>query len=117
MVHSRDVSRRCQTAWQSLPSQLHYDPSCWFSGQSSSICFIQLTVYLDYLHSEIQLQRLLERQTHRESLKLIETAAQLLSAFLALARRRDRTSEVNRDFSWSVCLFDAPALPLQSPLV
>lgn len=66
-----------------------------------------LAVYLDYLHSEIQLQRLLERQTNRESLRLIETAAQLFSSFLTLARRRDRTPDVNRDFSWSVRLLKA----------
>lgn len=63
---------------------------------------MQLAVYLDYLHTEIQIQRLLERQTQRENPALMEIAAQLLSSFMTLAKQRDRTSDVNRDFSWGV---------------
>ncbi|EEP82022.1 predicted protein [Uncinocarpus reesii 1704] len=78
----------CQNLWASVPNQFRYDISCWKTIEPIA-CIAMLVIYLEYLHSLFQIQRILCQQNVAENSSLLNTSVQLLSTALHLLKQPD----------------------------
>lgn len=97
------ISDECRLTWERSPNHLQYDPSCW-GWLEPGICVRMLGVYLDYLYSEFQMQRLLRRHTEAAIPALLDISMQLLTTALVLNKQRNQSYSHQRQFA-SIILF------------
>ncbi|PWY76108.1 hypothetical protein BO94DRAFT_568523 [Aspergillus sclerotioniger CBS 115572] len=87
----RDISRRCQPTWESLPGHLHFSPTCWMQGLPVSVCLMLTLAYLTYLYNEFLMERLLVRHDPHSGNQLLDVSMKILSTVLTVAQHREHT--------------------------
>ncbi|GKZ20034.1 hypothetical protein AbraIFM66951_001626 [Aspergillus brasiliensis] len=116
----RDVSRRCAEAWESLPSHLHYKPSCWETKLPISVKLMLVISYLTYLHNEFLVQKLLVLDDNERddgyvhlatgaSPALISVSSAILTTVLALGKQQEHSVDIRRDFNWIILHYGFPS--------
>ncbi|PYI03170.1 hypothetical protein BO78DRAFT_323586 [Aspergillus sclerotiicarbonarius CBS 121057] len=105
----RDISRRCQITWESLPDYLHFSTNCWMQGLPVSVCLMLTLAYLTYLYNDFLIERLLVRHDPQNCNRLLDVSARILSTVLTLARHRDNTGDIWRDFISIILLYGFPS--------
>ena len=68
-----------------------------------------LNAYLEYLHTEFQIQKLLQKQCQIQNPALFKVSVQLLAAVMVLTRQKDRSAEFLFDFSWTTLFYGLPS--------
>lgn len=64
-----------------------------------------LSVYLDYLNSEIHIQRLLSKYSEAATHSLLETSNKMLTTVMVLIKQHSLTHEIQSDYAWTVLLY------------
>jgi hypothetical protein len=78
-------------------------------GKGPSIALRLLAVYLEYLHTHAQIQRLLHRLAQNSLPALLEVSLKLLSTALCLTKLSNSTYEVRRHFPGVILWYCFPA--------
>ncbi|KAF2726027.1 hypothetical protein K431DRAFT_259967 [Polychaeton citri CBS 116435] len=104
----RELSGRCHSKWDALPSHLHYNEGCWNSDLPRRVCMMLAKVYLSYLHVDFQIHRMLAKH-HPDSLgELWAVSAKMLQTFLQVVKYRDRDCVSPRDLPTVVLAYGLP---------
>jgi hypothetical protein len=98
LTSHRDILRRSQDAWQSLPSWLRVIPSSAGRAESGSIC--QVSLYFQYNH--FLLERTMVRRLHRSNVKLCHIARDLLQLTLGVIAQKEEAGGDAYHISWLV---------------
>ncbi|KAK2873490.1 hypothetical protein FQN49_002327 [Arthroderma sp. PD_2] len=101
----RDVSRRCDEAWNSLPEHLRYAEGCWDTDLVPSVKLMLVISYMAYLHNGFLVQSLLVEDCANARADLLDISATILSTVLTFGRQRERSFDIQRDFIWTLLLF------------
>ncbi|KAH8801776.1 hypothetical protein F5884DRAFT_807811 [Xylogone sp. PMI_703] len=104
-----NISDRSKQMWDSVPTLLKYNDSCWQVRKCPKECYMLLIVYIDYVYNEFLLHRVVARHTKRESILLYDSAWRLLSLSLTLCQMRDRLWEFKHKISWTVVYTGLPS--------
>lgn len=108
----KDVQAQHQQSWESLPSHLRYDlydeETVW-ETKGSLQALKMVNCYLEFLHMEFQIQRLLRRQTQTALPGLLEICMKLLSTILIFNKRGIREYNVQRSFATLVLFYCLPS--------
>lgn len=100
---SRDVSRRCCEAWESLPDHLHYKPSYWDTSLPISVKLMLTISYLAYLYNEFLVQKLLVQEDCLFAKPaLLNVSLAIRSTVLTLGKQQERSIDIRRDLNWTV---------------
>ncbi|ORX97546.1 hypothetical protein BCR34DRAFT_165121 [Clohesyomyces aquaticus] len=106
------ISNECRQAWESVPSQLRYDlydeDSVWSTLEPKSTLRM-ISVYLDYLHTDFQMQRILRRQTEMAVPALLEISMKLLSTVLVFNKQRSQSYHTRRHFPSVILMYCLPS--------
>ncbi|WEW60457.1 hypothetical protein PRK78_005943 [Emydomyces testavorans] len=108
VIRLRKIYQECQNLWVTIPLQFRYDVNCWKTLEPIT-CVAMLVIYLEYLHSLFQIQRILCQQNLAESSSLLSTSMQLLSTVLHLLKQPEPTPEMQTNFSWIFLFYGLPA--------
>ncbi|KAF2185061.1 hypothetical protein K469DRAFT_726933 [Zopfia rhizophila CBS 207.26] len=101
------ISDECRQTWEAIPRHLRYDlydEDVAWSTLEPGIALRMISVYLDYLHTDFQMQRILRRQTQMAVPALLEISMKLLSTVLVFNKQRNQTYGIQRHFP-SIILF------------
>lgn len=106
------IIAECTQWWESLPTHLRYElyteEGAWV-GLGAGITVRLISLYLDYLHSIFQTQRLLQRQTQQALPALLEVSLKLLSTSLVSTKPNNRVYETRRHFPTVILFYCFPA--------
>jgi len=95
-----------------VPAYLRYDcydeDIAWYSLESG-VALRMLNSYLDYLHLEFHMQRILRRQTQMAVPALLEICMKLLSTVLVLNKQRNQTYSVQRHYASLILFYCLPS--------
>lgn len=95
-----------------MPPHLRYDlydeDSAW-SAVGQPIALRMISAYLEYLHTDFQMQRLLRRQTQMAVPALLENSMKLLSTVLVFNKQRDQEYDIRRHFPTLVLFYCLPS--------
>ncbi|CAK3812188.1 transcription factor C6 like [Lecanosticta acicola] len=108
-LNLRDLARRCRESQESLPSHLRYDPQCWHSGLSVSICLMLTVLHLNYLQNYFQVQRLLAKSDIEASTVVLQVSAESLATVLQIGTHLNRAIFMVHDFPYVVLCYGLPA--------
>lgn len=101
------ISTDLRLWWESVPAHLRYDlydeDVAWYTLQPG-VPLRMVSSYLDYLHLEFQMQRIMRRQTQTAVPALLEISMKLLSTVLVFNKQRNQTYSVQRHYP-SIILF------------
>ncbi|PWY69058.1 hypothetical protein BO70DRAFT_390167 [Aspergillus heteromorphus CBS 117.55] len=107
--HLRDIAIRCRRVWESLPTHLHFRPSCWTKDLPVSVSLMLTVSYLAYLYNDFLIQRLLLKQDPSAEGSLFNASATILSTVLIMGRHREPTVDIRQDFLFSILLYWFPS--------
>ncbi|EED15590.1 conserved hypothetical protein [Talaromyces stipitatus ATCC 10500] len=100
----------CQWTWDQIPVRFRYCSSCWEDGDVTD-CLATAIVYLEYLLSVFQIQRIRRQENPETTKDLLDTSVQLLSVTLDLTKQF-QYAEIQRNFGWLFLAFSCPAAGL-----
>ncbi|KAM5442966.1 hypothetical protein MferCBS31731_001839 [Microsporum ferrugineum] len=101
----RDVLRRCNQAWNSLPELFRYSETCWDTDLPASVKLMLIVSYLAYLYNGFLIQNLIVEDYPNAREDLLNISATILSTVLIFGRQRERSFDIQRDFFWTLLLF------------
>ncbi|CAI6341435.1 unnamed protein product [Periconia digitata] len=108
----QDVQMQHQQSWEELPAHLRYDlydeDTVW-EQLGSRVTVKLVNCYLEFLHMDFQIQRLLRRQTQTALPGLLEICMKLLSTILIFNKRGIREYTVQRHFATLVLFYCLPS--------
>lgn len=88
---TREISINCRRTWESVPAQMRYDlydeDRVW-TELDPSVTLRMISAYLEYLHIEFQVQRIIRRHTQTAVPALLELSMKLLSTVLIFNKHR-----------------------------
>ncbi|KAJ5775870.1 uncharacterized protein N7511_000881 [Penicillium nucicola] len=115
-IKLRDLSNRCQQAWNRLPYYLQYRQDCWKSNLPPILCYMHAKVYLSYLHINFQIHRLLGSSDGNMTpqLELLEVSAKMLETIVQMANYRRRTSFSPPDLPGIILSYGLPCAAILS---
>jgi hypothetical protein len=108
----REIHAKHHQCWESLPTHLRYDlyneEEVW-TNLGPRITLRVIGAYLEYLHMDFQIQRLLRRQTQTALPALLEISMKLLSTVLVFNKRRNQEYNVQRHLATLVLFYCLPS--------
>ncbi|PSN60516.1 hypothetical protein BS50DRAFT_579053 [Corynespora cassiicola Philippines] len=105
------ISENCRQTWESLPTHLRYDlydEDVAWSTLGPGIALRMISAYLEYLHMDFQIQRILRRQTQTAVPALLEISMKLLSTVLVFNKLRNQMYNVQRHFPTIILFYCLP---------
>ncbi|KAF2266303.1 hypothetical protein CC78DRAFT_153536 [Lojkania enalia] len=106
------ISTECRQYWESVPSQMRYElydeESAW-NDLEPGIALRMISAYLEYLHMEFQMQRILRRQTQLAVPALLEISMKLLSTVLVFNKLRNQLYTIQRHFPTIILFYCLPS--------
>ncbi|KAF2474541.1 uncharacterized protein BDR25DRAFT_109618 [Lindgomyces ingoldianus] len=108
----QSISTECRQAWEVVPAQLRYDlygEDVVWSTLSSEKALRMISVYLDHLHTDFQMQRILRRQTEMAIPALLEISMKLLSTVLVFNKQRNQSYHTRRHFPSIILMYCLPS--------
>jgi hypothetical protein len=96
MSLSRELYNTYQAAWDEIPSQYRYQTSSWTTW-SPQLCVTLLVIYLQYLYSGFQIERMLLQDGQVPISCLLETSMKLLSACSTLSSSSTHARNITKD--------------------
>lgn len=100
--------RDAQQLWDTIPSDFRYDATCW-DRLTPSACLVTHAIYLEYVYSVFQIQRILRRENARVVTDLIDVSMQMLSAVIDLTRQKGHREEIQERFSHVFLFYGLPS--------
>lgn len=97
-----DISRRCHSAWDSIPAHLRYTPQPWNDNLPLGESIMLIISYLAYHYNDFLIQRLLVQQDPDATSALLSVSSTILSAVLVLGAQREIVNGIYSDFTWTV---------------
>lgn len=105
---SRNLLLEAQQIWRAIPSEFHYDTSFW-SRFKLSACLVSLTVYLEYIYSVFQIQRLLRQENPHHVAGLLKVSMQMLSAVVDLTKQKGCKHDIQERYSHVFVFYGLPS--------
>ncbi|KAF2652265.1 hypothetical protein K491DRAFT_719106 [Lophiostoma macrostomum CBS 122681] len=106
------ISSRCRHVWESVPSHLRYDlydEDVAWTELDPAITIRMISSYLEYLHMEFSMQRLLRRQTEAAIPAMLEFSMKLLSTVLVFNKQRQQAYAIQRHYPTIMLYFCLPS--------
>jgi hypothetical protein len=110
--YGRAISTQCRQVWESVPSHLRYDlydEDIAWTELDPAITIRMISSYLEYLHMEFSMQRLLRRQTEAAIPAMLEFSMKLLSTVLVFNKQRQQAYSIQRHFPTIMLYFCLPS--------
>lgn len=108
----RSISAECSQTWESIPSHLRYDlyneDAAW-TGLDPQITLRMFSAYLEYLHMEFQIHRIIRRHTQLAIPALLEVSMRLISAVMILNKHRSQPYSIQRHFPTIILFYCLPS--------
>ncbi|EFQ96850.1 hypothetical protein MGYG_08771 [Nannizzia gypsea CBS 118893] len=101
----RDVSHRCNQAWNSLPEHLRYIDSCWDTDLPGSVKMMLIVSYLTYRYNGFLVERIIVKDYADARNDLLSISGSILTTVLTFGRQNVRSFDMQRDFIWTLLLF------------
>ncbi|KAF2003421.1 hypothetical protein P154DRAFT_86277 [Amniculicola lignicola CBS 123094] len=108
----KDLCSDLRRTWEALPGHLRYDlyneDLVWMDlGHSMTLRMI--AVYLEYLHMDFQLQRLMRRESQLAVPGLLEISMRLTNTVLVFNKQRNQAYEIMRHFPTIILFYCLPS--------
>ncbi|KAF2740366.1 hypothetical protein EJ04DRAFT_531021 [Polyplosphaeria fusca] len=113
------ILAECHAYWESVPAHLRYelhDEDAVWTDMDPGIALRMIITYLEYLHLDFSMQRLLRRQTQLAVPALLEISNKVLSTVLVFNKQRNQVYNIQRHFPTIIlfhCLPSAGVLALE----
>jgi hypothetical protein len=111
----RTISLELMQFWESIPAHLRYDTyieeGAW-QALGSHLNIRLIALYLEYLHMDFQIQRMLQRLTQQALPSLLEVSLKLLSTSLASIQPSHGVYQLRRQFPTIIIFYCFPAAGL-----
>jgi hypothetical protein len=108
----QSISADCRAMWESFPAHLRYDlydeDEAW-SNLDPSITLRMISFYLEFLHMEFQVHRIMRRQTQLAVPALLELSMRLLSTVLVFNKQRSQAYSIQRHFPTIILFYCLPS--------
>lgn len=89
----RDLASRCDAAWLSVPEHLRFTPEQWPTHLPAKICCVMGKMYLHYLHTHFQIQRMIGKIEGTLMSGLFPIAIKMVATIMKISKTH-RTSGI-----------------------
>ncbi|CEN60887.1 hypothetical protein ASPCAL07559 [Aspergillus calidoustus] len=103
----RELYNTYQAAWDEIPSQYRYQTSSWTTW-SPQLCVTLLVIYLQYLYSGFQIERMLLQDGQVPISCLLETSMKLLSGVLDFIQQQHSRPKHYEGYAWLFSYYGLP---------